>query len=281
MEPEKIEKIKCALEKARSGIERLESLRKSTVISFFCVCEINTSVAYRLNKLLRNMGKIEKLDVILESGGGNIDVTAKIVNILRSHCDKLGVMVPFYAKSAATLIALHADELIICKSGELGPLDPIVQDPASKVWIPAHSIKEAVAFIEETKDPLVKLSMADKLPPLLLGAYRDAQNASKQYLQDALEKKIPDPSVREECIHYLTEKFVSHGYPIEREMCKKIGFSNFLVLPDEELENLIHDIHEVYCDLMIDTLKTDDILIIQNKSRKCVVVDGEDLSSYL
>ncbi len=173
------------------------------------------------------MGKIEKLDILLESGGGNIDVTAKIVNILRSHCNKLSVMVPFYAKSAATLIALHADELIMCKSGELGPLDPIVQDPASKVWIPAHSIKEAVAFIEETKDPLVKLSMADKIPPLLLGAYRDAQNASKQYLQEALEKKIADPSAREDSIHYLTEKFVSHGYPIEREMCKKSDFPIF------------------------------------------------------
>jgi len=248
-------------------------------MSLICFCEIETPVAYRLNKILRRSGFSEKLDVLIESGGGDIDCAAKIVKMLKMNCNKLGVMIPFYAKSAASLIALHADELVMCKSGELGPIDPIVRDPATKLWIPAHSIKEAINFIQETKDPLVKLSMAEKLPPLLLGAYRDSQNAARQYLQEALEK-ITDEENMDNCINAFSEKFISHGYPIDRETCKKLGLKN-VIYPDETLENKIHDLHETYVDLMIDVLKTDDLLIIQTDSQQCVVVDGEDISTSL
>lgn len=257
---------------------KIEKVRKRRLVSFFCVCSITSPVAYRLNKIIRKVGSLNSLDLMVESGGGNIDSTAKIIKILRNHCKKLGVLIPFYAKSAASLLALHADEIIMCKSGELGPVDPIVEDPTTKVWIPAHSIKEAVNFIQETQDPLVKLSMADKLPPLLLGAYRDAQTATKQYLQEAFEK-IKDPKTREDCIHVFSEKFVSHGYPIDGKMCKKMGLP--VVFPDDSLENMINDLHEVYCDLMLDTLKTSEILIVQTNSDKCVVVDNEDLSASL
>lgn len=278
MDLEKLEKIKATLTTAQSIIAEIEKLRNARLIVFFCVSSITGSVAYRFNKIIRKVGDVENLDIFIESGGGNIDATAKIVKILRTYCKKLGVIIPFYAKSAASLLALHADEIVLCKSGELGPVDPIVEDPTTKVWIPAHSIKEAVNFIQETEDPLVKLSMADKLPPLLLGAYRDAQNATKQYLQEALAK-IQDEKAREECIHTFSEKFVSHGYPIDIEICKKAGLN--VISPDVSLESKIHELHELYCDLMLETLKTDDFLVIQANTYKCVVVDDEDVSASL
>lgn len=55
------------------------------------------------------------------------------------------------------------------------------------MFFPAHSIKEAVERVEATKDPLVKVAMADKLDPFLLGAYQDAIQASKQYIEQVTE----------------------------------------------------------------------------------------------
>jgi len=273
MELEKLEKIKNALNNTSPFISEIEKMRDSKLIVFFCIKSIGDKAVFKLHRVLGKLKGITNLDFLIESGGGDIDVASKIVKVLRSNCKKLGVMVPFYCKSAATLIAVSADELIMCKSGELGPVDTMVKDPTTDMWIPAHSIKEAVAFIEETKDPLVKLSMADKLPPLLLGAFRDAQNAAKQYMEEAFEKLGDKKS---QALEIFTTKFLSHGYPIDRDLCKEEGLP--VIPPEDALECKICDLHAIYIDLMME-LKTGEIMIIQTSNEKCVEINGEDVSA--
>jgi len=273
MELEKLEKVKSALNGASPLISEIEKKRDTKIIVFFCVKSIGAQAAFKLHRILRNLRGVTNLDLLVESGGGDIDVTSKIVKMLRRYCKKFCVIVPFYCKSAATLIAISADELVMCKSGELGPVDTMVKDPTTGMWIPAHSIKEALAFIEETNDPLVKLSMADKLPPLLLGAFRDAQNAAKQYLEEALEK-LGDK--KGQALETFTTKFLSHGYPIDRDLCKKDGLN--VVAPEDDVDDKICDLHAIYIDLMME-LKTDEIMIIQTSDKKCVEINGEDISA--
>jgi hypothetical protein len=273
MELAKLEKVKGALNAAMNLIPEIEKMRESRIIVFFCVKSIGSKAVYKLHRILGKLDNIPNLDFFIESGGGDIDATAKIVKLLRSNCKKLGVIVPFYCKSAATLVAITADELIMCKSGELGPVDTVVKDPTTDMWIPAHSIKEALAFIEETEDPLVKLSMADKLPPLLLGAFRDAQNAGKQYVEEAFAR-LGDK--KDHALETFTTKFLSHGYPIDRDMCKEEGLN--VIFPERGLEKKICDLHAIYVDLMLE-LKTDEIMILQTNNEKCVEVNGEDISA--
>lgn len=182
MKEEELQQIRDALEKVPPIITEIEKARNSKVAVFICDTSILMSSAYRINKIVRQLNPSDNLDLLIESRGGDIDAASKIVKILRENCAKLSAIVPFYAKSAAALIAISSDELVMCKAAELGPIDPQVRDPITGAWIPAHSIKEALAFIESVKDPLVKLSLSDRLPPLLIGAYRDAQNAAKQYI---------------------------------------------------------------------------------------------------
>jgi hypothetical protein len=63
------------------------------------------------------------LDVWLESPGGDADCAYKIGLILRSVATRIRVVVPDYAKSAATLLSLVADEIYMAPAAELGPLD--------------------------------------------------------------------------------------------------------------------------------------------------------------
>jgi ATP-dependent protease ClpP protease subunit len=273
MELEKLERVKSALNCASPLISEIEKMRNAKLIVFFCIKPINSGVAFKLHQVLRMLKGAENLDILIESGGGDIDAASKIFKMLKSNCKKLAAIVPFYCKSAATLIAVSADELIMCKSGELGPVDTIVKDPVTDIWIPAHSIKEAISFIEETTDPLVKLSMADKLSPLLLGAFRDAQNAAKQYLEEALNKL---GNRKEQALETFTTKFLSHGYPIDRDLCKSIGLN--VIFPSDELEDKICSLHAIYVDLMMN-LKTDEIMIIQTSDKKCVEINGEDISA--
>lgn len=227
------------------------------------------------------MGTLENLDILMESGGGDIDAAMKLIKTARAYCKKVSAVVPFYAKSAASLVALSADEMVMCKAGELGPIDPQVRDPLTKQWIPAHSITEALKFIEETHDINVKLAFADKLPPMTIGAYRDSQKASEQYLDEALawmgDKK-------EKAVETFTEKFLSHGHPIDRNQCMDVGLK--VVVPDAELEAKLCDLHELYADMAMSFANRkedseDDILIIQGDGQRCVVFGSQDISAQV
>jgi hypothetical protein len=65
----------------------------------------------------------DHLDLIVSSPGGDIEAAYLVVRELRRRFKKLVVFIPFRAKSAATLLCLAADELIMGSLGELGPLD--------------------------------------------------------------------------------------------------------------------------------------------------------------
>lgn len=227
-------------------IKKIEEKRNSKLFVFICHKSITGSVAYKLSKVLRRLGDTEHLDIFLESGGGDLDSAYKILNMFRTHAKKTTVIVPFFAKSAASLIALGVDELLLLKTGELGPLDPQVMDPQTSLFVPAHSIKETMDFIDEVNDPLVKLSLTDKVPALLVGAYRAAGKASKQYLDEILSKK--QNQNKQEIIDTFTERFLSHGYPMDKEFLieNKICVNN----TDPELEKLFGSLHESYIDCL-------------------------------
>jgi hypothetical protein len=64
-----------------------------------------------------------EIDIWLESPGGDAHAAYKLALLLRSYSCRLRVVVPDWAKSAATLLALAADEIYMGRAAELGPLD--------------------------------------------------------------------------------------------------------------------------------------------------------------
>ena len=78
-----------------------------------------------LYKQLCSIGKTERIDLFLNSYGGAVDTPYKIVNLIREFCDNFSVIIPFVAKSAATMVAIGADEIVMGPISELGPIDQI------------------------------------------------------------------------------------------------------------------------------------------------------------
>src|SRR5579863_5437217 len=80
-----------------------------------------------IGEMLHNVPRGSNIDFLLHTGGGDIDAAEKIVSMLRAAVGKEGrfrVVVPDFAKSAGTLIALAADKILMSDSSELGPIDP-------------------------------------------------------------------------------------------------------------------------------------------------------------
>jgi len=71
----------------------------------------------------------QRIVLLIHSPGGYAKAAYQIATFFRRHCGGFIAAVPRYAKSAATLLALGADEILLGKYAELGPLDAQVLDP--------------------------------------------------------------------------------------------------------------------------------------------------------
>jgi Serine dehydrogenase proteinase len=70
-----------------------------------------------------------ELDLILHSPGGSGTAAEQMINYLRTQFDYIRAIVPLQAKSAATMLALGCDEILMGNHSELGPIDPQIQVP--------------------------------------------------------------------------------------------------------------------------------------------------------
>ena len=68
------------------------------------------------------------ITLLLESPGGYAPDAFNIARILCRHAGSFTVVVPSYAKSAATLLSLGADRIVMGADAELGPLDAQLWD---------------------------------------------------------------------------------------------------------------------------------------------------------
>ncbi len=89
---------------------------------------VNPADIVPLGDALAPMEKVKNLDLMIHTFGGSGETAEKIVEMCRNHCEnEFRVIVPNMAKSAGTLIALGADEIVMGYCSELGPIDPQVR----------------------------------------------------------------------------------------------------------------------------------------------------------
>lgn len=64
-----------------------------------------------------------EIDIILETPGGFAEVVEDLVRLVRNKYQKVGIIVPGYAKSAGTIFTMAADEILMGNLSALGPID--------------------------------------------------------------------------------------------------------------------------------------------------------------
>lgn len=117
-------------DEVRHVITRWTETQNSRLFTFIHAKEdLDRTMVDRVCKERKHYAGIETLDVLIDSGGGDIEAAYQLTTFLRRRCKKLRVFVPDWAKSASTLIALGADEIWMSDTAELGPLDAQIPDP--------------------------------------------------------------------------------------------------------------------------------------------------------
>lgn len=122
------------------------------------------------------------INLLLNSSGGDIYAAYKMVHILRSKCNHLRVIVPFYAKSAATLMALGADEIIMAPQSELGPLDAPMEHPLQEgIQLSALDGVRPLEFLSDFCNTLATEQLGVKLRQLVQLGRKDSLELSLRF----------------------------------------------------------------------------------------------------
>ena len=252
-----------ARQERKSLIEKIEAARGSKVLAYVtsdrapAPAQIGDDAVRPMYEHLREMGHVKKLDLFIYSRGGAIDVPWRIVTALRQTSDEWNILVPFRANSAATLIALGADEIVLGKQGELGPIDPqlgiqrVVQQPGGAHGVVQEqiSLEDVMAytkFVQERaglsdQDALAASlgKLADRLDAVVLGnVYRThlhIRDVAARMLRS--RKKPANEQVMAAIIETLAERVYAHGHAIGLNEAKGIGLP--VKSADDELDGLL------------------------------------------
>ena len=168
--------------------------------------------------------------LVLHTPGGMAEAAQTIVDYLRSKFSAIDALVPTYAMSAGTMIALGCDRIVMGRQSQLGPTDPqliVGNRPFS-----AHSIVEQFeeAKGEITGNPILAHAWAPVLRsfgPALLQEARKSISYGQSLVQDWLQKfmfsKCPDPAFLASAVaaHFGGNQHGSHGRRIDRDEAKQ------------------------------------------------------------
>jgi len=192
----------------------------------------------------------------------------RLVSMIREYCDnKFSVLIPYKAHSAATMIALGADEVVMTDLSELSPIDPSTANifnptdplnPQNKIPI---SVEDVMAYFDLAKnkfgikndEELAKIfnkfvESNPQIHPLALGNVNRIHNLIR-ILAKRLLKSHKMPMKEEEIekiVDYFTEKLYSHQYFIGRREAKEDLGLKTVVYADEILAKVMTELYEEY-----------------------------------
>ncbi len=253
-------------------LRHIENIRGSKVITFVTADQVNSPFTAKMAmdtipfiyEHLRNIGRPEKLDIFIYSQGGDTIVPWRIVTLAREHCKKLAVLIPYKAHSAATLLALGADEIIMGEMGELSPIDPSIGTPFNpkvndQPGNPSIeiSVEDVNGFFNYAKDRLDISSednmidalgmLVEKLHPLALGSVYRSHALIRMMASKLLGLHMTQKTGNEEItiiVNNLAEKLYYHNYFIGRQEAKSLGLK--VTYPDANLEEVMWNLYSIY-----------------------------------
>ncbi len=223
-------------------IQEIETLRDSKVICY--LTSTRPGLAAQMSEdavrvffdhmLLLPERPLKRLDIYLCSNGGNGVVPWRLISLFREFAEHIGVLLPYRAYSAATMLALGADEIIMHPFAEMGPIDPTVSNDFNpideltrqKLGISVEDVKAYVSFVKDTvgirhEDELIKALeiLAQRIHPLALGNVERFISQSRMITRKILLTHMREEKSKheiDETIETLASKLYFHGHPINR-----------------------------------------------------------------
>jgi hypothetical protein len=281
-------------EERASLIGELQTHRESRVI-LYCLgdrapqtvlaTQIALDIIPLLVKIFKSEGRSKKITLVIHSGGGNMDTPWPFVNLLREFSDTFEVIIPRRALSAATMICLGADRIVMTPYSLISPIDPMGSFNMGDGTVQQVAIEDIRSFIDFAtlkiglKDPLGRTEILKSLStigPRVLGSVNRTQSLIRKLASGLLSLHMDIKKGRariEKIVLNLTEKSYSHTHFIgRREARDDIGLGNIIEYADEKTFDIIERLFEaVSRDLLLEEALDVPSEIEKNKPKPVVI----------
>jgi hypothetical protein len=218
------------------------------------VCDNDVVALY---EILRKLGKQETIYLFIKSDGGNGQSSLRLVNLLRQYCDHLVALVLLECASAATMIALGADEILMGPMAFLTAVDtslihdlsPLDRDN-ERVSVSLDGLTRVIGLWQmeqsEAKENPYK-ALFQYVHPLVIGAVDRAKSLSIMLCKELLAYHIADAEKAVQIAEALNSKYPSHNYPVLLEEARQIGLKASYMSP--ETNTLLLELNELYSEM--------------------------------
>lgn len=201
----------------------------------------------------------KEIDIILETPGGFAEVVEDIVRIIRNKYEKVGIIIPGYAKSAGTIFAMAGDEILMGITSALGPIDGQIMFQGKR--FSADAFLKGLKAIKDEVEETGKLNKAyipilQSMSPGEIQHCNNVQNFAKDLVtrwlknykfkywteHDSTKKPVTDIE-REERAKKISEdlssqsKWFSHGRSLRKEDMEDIRIK----ITDYSLDQKLND----------------------------------------
>jgi len=264
-------------ENRKKLIQSIEEKRGSKLITYITsdrpgLCaQITSEIVPIIHEHILAINQTERkhLDLLIYSRGGESDVPWAIISMFREYTagGSFDVLIPFRAHSAATVISLGADEIVMTKKAELGPIDatmasgpynPREPDNNQILPIPVEDVMGYFSLMEKIgcERPDEKMQgfnlITNHIHPLALGNVNRLFEETKLVAFRLLStRSVPfSEDKNHEIIRKLSSETYSHSHAICRTEAKKyIGLNQVKNAEDSNIDSELWELYKEYKEL--------------------------------
>ena len=235
----------------------IERLRERPLISY--VTSLRPGMGGQMGEdairpVIEQLNQIPKedkqIDFLIISNGGDPITAMRIIGLLRERFTRVSVLLPYVAYSAATILSLGADEIVMHPYSNLGPVDPQLEShkntggTTESFHFGSEDILNYIDFIkndvgiENQQELMASLKpLIDQVGSLSIGYAKRGQRLSLSLSERMLSLHFDDPEKVRSIAKALNSSYYHHGYAVGRKESMEIGLP--IIAPSDELEDLL------------------------------------------
>lgn len=247
------------MQRTQPVIQRLSAALGEPVFTYWnstkgAICQNDVAGLYAL---VRATGPVERLSLFLKSDGGSGQAALRMVNLLRRYVKHLTVLAPLECQSAATMLALGADRILMGPLAHLSAVDtslthdlsPIDRDN-DRVSVSNDELLRVIRLWKEqakdsTQNPYQALF--PYVHPLVIGAVDRSSALSTRICEEILSYHMEDADRAREISNVLNSGYPSHNYPITLREARRIGLN--VDAMDDAVNGLLFELNEIYSEM--------------------------------
>lgn len=215
------------------------------------VCQNDAVVLY---EILRKIGRQRRLALFIKSDGGSGKASLRIVHLLRQFIGQIIALIPLECASAATMLALGADEIQMGPMAYLSAIDTSLTHDLS----PLDRDNDRVSVSQDELGRVVRLwekrstegegnpyqYLFQYVHPLVIGAVDRASSLAIKLCREILSYHMKDSRKANQISTRLNSDYPSHTYPITIHEATRLGLKVRSMQP--ELNDLLLELNELY-----------------------------------